>query len=59
MAIALDNLAFGADDVGGEHAGAVQIQPRIEHIFVERIDPKNGSTPLRIPEKASVDKVNC
>ena len=38
MAIALDNLAFGADDVGGEHAGAVQIQPRIEHIFVERID---------------------
>ena len=38
VAIALDDLALGADDLGGEQARAVQIEPRIEGFFVERVD---------------------
>ena len=38
VAIAFDELAFGAEGLTGEHAWAVQIQPRIEHLLVERVD---------------------
>ena len=38
MAVALDDLAFGAEQFGGKHAGAVHIQPLIEAVSVERID---------------------
>ena len=31
-------LALGADNLGGEQARAVQIEPRIEGVFVERVD---------------------
>ena len=45
VAIAFDDLAFGADGLAGEHAGAVQIQPRIEHLTVEHVD--GFGVPLR------------
>ena len=38
VAIALDDLALGTGDFGGEQAGAVHIQPGIEHLLVERVD---------------------
>lgn len=38
VAVALDDLALGAGDFGGEQAGAVHIQPGVEHLLVERVD---------------------
>ena len=36
--IALDDLAFGADGLGGKHARAMQNEPRIEYFLIELID---------------------
>ena len=38
MLIALDDLAFGANDLGGKHARAMEIEPGIERFLIERID---------------------
>jgi hypothetical protein len=36
--VALDDLSLRADDVGGEQAGAVQVEPRIEGVLIEGVD---------------------
>jgi len=37
--VTLDDFALGADDRGGEQAGARQLEPRIEGFLIEGIDP--------------------
>ena len=37
--IALDDLALWAGDLRGKHARAMQVEPGVERLLVERVDP--------------------